>query len=190
MTARVLRVLAATVLAGVALLGFAPGPAWAHATLVGSSPEQGEWVDQLPTEVVLEFSQEMSAPAYVVVTAPDGRQLTTGEPVVDGAEVRQTLAAADVDGEVTVALRVVSSDGHPVTGQVVFGVGEAPATGAVGLSGAPLDTATAEPAPDAGELPAEPGGDSESPLGPLAVVPLLLVVAAGAMWWLSLRADP
>ena len=80
---------------------------------------------RLPGEVVLEFSDDISAPAYVVVTAPDGSRPATGPAEVDGTVVTQTLTAGTAGtatGPYTIAYRAVSVDGHTITGEIGFEV--------------------------------------------------------------------
>lgn len=93
-------------------------PASAHAGLTSSNPEDGAVLDTLPGEIVLEFTEEMSTPAFVVVTDSEGNTLQTGDPVIDGATVRQSIDPATHAGRHTIAYRVVSTDGHPVQGHV------------------------------------------------------------------------
>lgn len=101
-------------------------PAAAHASLTSSSPSDGARLDTLPERVVLTFSEEMSAPAYVILTAPDGTAVVQGEPTVADEVVRADLADVDQEGTYALAFRVVSADGHPVTGRVRFVVGDGP----------------------------------------------------------------
>jgi len=112
-------------LAGAVLLAL-PSPALAHASLVGSTPTAGARLDELPAQVQLEFSEEVLEPAYVVLTGPDGASAAAGEPQVDGAMVVQATAGGP-DGGYTLAYRAVSRDGHPVTGQITFTVGDSTA---------------------------------------------------------------
>lgn len=107
----------------VLVLAWTPMPAYAHATLVSSSPSEGEQLATAPASVSFEFSEEMTAPAYVVVTPPDDEDLLVGEPVVDRAVVSQELRPGGSDGTWTTAVRAVSEDGHPVTAQITFRVG-------------------------------------------------------------------
>ncbi len=140
------RALAIAVLAllGVPLVG--PAPAYAHASMVGSSPEQGAVLDALPDQVDFEFSEPMDPTAYVAVTAPDGSQLAVGEPEVDGSTVTQEIGVGG-SGTYLMAVKAVSRDGHPVTGRVEFVVGEPSETGTAETpSGQPsvdTDSATA-----------------------------------------------
>lgn len=101
-------------------------PAWAHASLVSSTPAAGERFGERPASVGLEFSEAMTTPAYVVVTAPDGRRADEGEVRVEDRDVVVDLATGDLDGTYSVAFRVVSVDGHPVTGRFSFVVGDGP----------------------------------------------------------------
>lgn len=112
------------VVAGLAVVAAglvaAPG-AHAHDYLVGSSPEQGATVTTPPSEVVLEFNTSIGQQfAQVAVVGQDGSTYQSGDPVVDGATVTQTVDALPDAGDVTISYRVVSSDGHPIGGTVPF----------------------------------------------------------------------
>lgn len=172
--------LAAALVAGVAvvLVGVTAGPALAHAGLTGSNPEDGSSLTDLPAEVVLTFSEEVRTPATVVVTGPDGTGLQTGEATVDGDEVRQPIERDGTSGDHTIAYRVISSDGHPITGQVRFSLaGE--------TSEAPTPSAT--PAQDASTTAADDtdGADGTWSVSWLVaggvLLLLVLVLVGGAM---------
>ncbi|WP_228387858.1 MULTISPECIES: copper resistance CopC family protein [unclassified Nocardioides] len=103
----------------------AAAPASAHAALVSSDPADGSRVASLPDEVTLEFNEEISDPAYVVVTAPDGVRVNSGDATVRGPRVTQALDAQGLAlpaGSYTLAYRVVSADGHPISGEQTFEV--------------------------------------------------------------------
>ncbi|MFT3798752.1 copper resistance CopC family protein [Microbacterium sp.] len=119
---------AALVLAGI--LSLAAMPAWAHDELLGADPADGAHLDALPAEIALTFSGVLldePGATDIVVTDAAGTDLTDGDPVLDGTRVRQALQGAG-SGPVTVLWRVVSSDGHPISGQYAFTVGEGGAT--------------------------------------------------------------
>jgi copper resistance protein C len=184
------RVALAVVLAvSSALLGAVLGasPASAHASLVASTPAQDARLDVLPGEVSFEFSEEMSAPAYVVVTAPDGTALADGEPVVDGATVRQAVSPSEATGTFTMAYRAVSEDGHPVTGQITFDVGEAstPTSATPTASAAPDD----DPAPAAASSSDDDGDGGGWPTWLVAGVPVVLFALALLLFVWSRRAE-
>jgi methionine-rich copper-binding protein CopC len=105
-----------------ALLALPIAPASAHATLVGSDPKDGATVRELPSEVSLEFSEAVGSPAYVEVTASDGTDVGSGDPEVLDAIVTMPLASEGPAGTYTLAYRVVSADGHPISGELTFDV--------------------------------------------------------------------
>lgn len=137
----------------------AAGPAAAHTGLVSSSPADGDVLASLPDRVTLVFGAPMTTPAYVAVVGPDGSPVTAGEPVVDGTTVAQALGEGG-DGGYTLAFRVLTDDGHWVTGQLTFTVGAAPA--ATTDPAATAAPATAAPPRDAGANPAPPADGQES----------------------------
>lgn len=160
-------------------------PASAHASLVGSDPEAGQRLDRLPERVTLEFSEPISEPAYVVVTAPDGSRADQDEVRVDGAEVSVALAGSAPEGTYGAAFRVVSEDGHPVTGRISFVVGDGPlddeAPGAEPSASASASADAADPAPAADR----DGDDGGLSLGQVqvGVAVALFAVAAGLLLW-------
>lgn len=156
-------VLPAVVVAAAALL-WAPAAA-AHDDLVGSDPAPDSTVADLPEQVTLTFSGEVLAEAGTAVVAvadATGSALQVGDPVVSGPVVTQPLIGAvsggAVSGPVTVQWRVVSADGHPISGAFGFVV-TAPAPSPSSTTTSPPSAATAGPA-DADETPAAVGDDA------------------------------
>lgn len=117
-----LRVPAAVALALCVLLAWPPGPASAHATLVRSDPRDGASLPSEPRTVSVTFNEDVATPAQLQVTAPDGTRLADGQPTIDGATVTQPLRTSGQAGDYTLAYRVVSADGHPVSGEVTYDV--------------------------------------------------------------------
>jgi copper resistance protein C len=98
-------------------------PAHAHTTLVSSTPADAGRLDTAPATVELVFSEPVDPRLVtVVVTSADGAQWQDGAPVVSEAVVSQAVRPLANAGDYTVAYRVVSSDGHPVTGELRFSV--------------------------------------------------------------------
>jgi copper transport protein len=115
----------------LALLGLvvAPAVASAHARLEGTSPERGTTVAREPAQVVFRFDEPVEA-RFGAVRVFDAR----GERVDDGRLVRpggdQRVAGARLkrglaDGTYTATYRVISADGHPVSGGFTFSIGHA-----------------------------------------------------------------
>lgn len=110
----------------------------AHTALAGSDPADGATEERSPTVVTLTFTEAVDPTfANVVVTGSDKRNWAAGSPSVSGPELRVPLRPDMPDGgEYTVGYRVVSEDGHPVSGSIAFTV-----------TGVPGAAAPAEPAP-------------------------------------------
>ena len=94
-------------------------PADAHASLVSTDPADGSQVATAPRTVELTFSEDLDT-GFVAVKAPDGSTVETSEPRLSGTRMSADLAESHQSGLYTVAYRVVSVDGHPVTGQFTF----------------------------------------------------------------------
>lgn len=104
---------------GVLLLS-AADPASADTTLLSSTPADGETVPRTPEAVLLVFDKSaLAMGAQVVVTGPSG-PVQAGSPIVIDNSARQPLAADAPAGDYTVAWRMTSADGHPVTGTFRF----------------------------------------------------------------------
>jgi copper transport protein len=127
--------LAAAALA-VALL-LAPGEAAAHAVLMSASPRDGAVLAAPPAELRLEFAETVRPVAVDIVDAAGTRTPLLGVARVDGGAVAAPLPPL-ADGAYLASWRVVSEDGHPVGGSLVFTVGAGGAAGADALrAGAP-----------------------------------------------------
>jgi methionine-rich copper-binding protein CopC len=97
-------------------------PAYAHSELMGSSPEDGEQLYALPDELTLEFNENIAEIGIeITVTDSAGADATDGPPEVDGPVVSQPLGGG-ATGAYTVVWRVVSADGHPISGELTFEV--------------------------------------------------------------------
>ncbi len=114
---RLLAVLA--VLAFGALLG--AGPAAAHSVLLSTSPPRGGTVDTAPSSVSLTFDEMPQGQFSTIhVTGPDGQRRDNGHVQVLNDVVTEPLAGTRPAGRYVVDWRVVSADGHPVSGEFTF----------------------------------------------------------------------
>ncbi len=179
--------LAALLLATASLLAFA-APAAAHDELVSTDPPAGQSLDALPSQLTLTFSGALLAEpgaTQVQVTDAAGAALTASDPDVSANVVTQVLEGA-ATGAITVRWRVVSGDGHPISGEYSFTVTAPP-------TAPPSATATPSPAPVESEQPApeeSPAPDEQgSSAAPwiIAGVAVVAVVAAVAYLVISRR---
>lgn len=101
-----------------------PGRAFAHAALITTEPADGAVLAQSPPQFSLTFNEPVS-PLVLTLVKPDGTpvaltafHLTDQTVTIDNP---QTLGS----GTHVLSWRVISADGHPVGGSVLFSVGAA-----------------------------------------------------------------
>lgn len=160
----------------------------AHAKLVKVTPKQDAQLTTAPKEVTLEFSETLSTSfTTVVVTTAAGASVTLGKPKVVGAKAIQALSPRLASGTYRILFRVVSHDGHPVTGESGFTLKLQLSTSAPTStpSASPLTTPSATVATVA---PAEgsdagPGAGTSRTAMAIAGAVGLLIVGAGVMLW-------
>ena len=113
-----------TVFIGLALLT-APG-AFAHSSLVGSNPTDKSVVDQFPSRINLTFSENL-----IVINGKEANSLTlidesNNKIGLAPVEIERNVISASVksppknDGNFVIRYRVVSADGHPISGTINF----------------------------------------------------------------------
>jgi methionine-rich copper-binding protein CopC len=158
------------------LLGalLAPGIALAHNVLVGSDPADGSQLDAGPSRIVLRFDLPVQDGFNTVtLIGPDGGHYEDGAAQVDGSNVSVTAGPLGPAGLYRVGYRIVSDDGHPVSGSISFTLTRAgTGTGHPGAAGSAPASGT-----DAGS--ADTG--SGMPAWPWIVAAVVLVVAGAGM---------
>jgi methionine-rich copper-binding protein CopC len=193
MIARVVRAVAVTLICAVALLVGA-APAFAHTRLQSSDPADGTSLGAGPQRVSLTFNEPMqSGFATLTVIGPDSRPYQSGEVTANGGTVSIAVAPLGPAGRYEVGYRVVSEDGHPVTGAIAFTLtapGPAAATTTAAPAAAPSSAlaapASATPAPTSAApapVAASTDDDGGMPVWPWIVggVVLIGVGAAAAL---------
>ena len=95
--------------------------AWAHATLVAAEPADGSVLTQPPKMVQLHFNESVT-PAVVGLIDATGKAREVATRAV-GQSVLMVLPDDLPQGTQIVSYRVVSEDGHPVAGSLVFSIG-------------------------------------------------------------------
>jgi len=170
------------VLAALFLVGRAPVAA-AHTELILSEPADGSVVAEVPSQVVLTFSEEL-LPETVRISVADstGLAVLVADPSVDADTVTATWPPGLTGTDFDVNYRVVSQDGHPVSGTVSFTTqvaleGRAPATPAGASPIASGGSSSAAPVPSASPV-AEQESDRRG-LSPVSIVFLGLAIGIG-----------
>ncbi|WP_407836240.1 copper resistance CopC/CopD family protein [Streptomyces sp. DSM 116496] len=138
-------IILALVAATFALLLNGAGSASAHASLSSSDPGDGTVLRTDPKHVTLTFTESVSfVEDSLRVLSPENERVNPRPALhVDGKEstARVELSGRLPRGTYTVAWRVVSADGHPISGAFVFSIGKPSETAAVVAAGSPDDTA-------------------------------------------------
>lgn len=109
------------------LVAVSAGPALAHATLKQATPESGAVLEQAPARVELIFTEEVEAEfGAISVFDHTGNRVDQGDSARDPGDVTRVHATLKPlsDGLYTVTYRVISTDGHPITGSYGFTVGK------------------------------------------------------------------
>jgi copper transport protein len=111
----------ALVLALLVVLAFAR-QAGAHASLIKSEPADGAVVAQAPVTLRLTFNEPV-APLVLRLIGPGSESIALGEAVAEDKTITIAAARALQRGTHVLSWRVVSADGHPVAGSLIFSIG-------------------------------------------------------------------
>lgn len=142
---RIRTIIAATA-AALAVVLLTAAPAAAHDELVASTPAAHEQLAAAPSEISLTFSAEiLDVGAKVIVVDAEGTDWVAAEPVIAGTDAVIALTPDMPEAGYEVRWRVVSSDGHPISGVIPFTVGDA-----APLERSPAAAPTADAGSDAG----------------------------------------
>lgn len=196
--------LSALLLATLAVL-VPVAPAQAHDRLVSSDPESGATLDSAPEEIGLTFSANVQdIGGSVDLTDADGEKVSVGSPEVDGTTVTTAVEDDLSAGDYEVRWRVVSSDGHAISGVVDFTVegdegssdeASESASSSSEFSQAPTssdaETSSPESSGTSDEASESAGSEEESGTSPamllLAAGVVVVVLGAGAVLLRSRR---
>lgn len=176
---RIRTAVAAAAVATIAALAVA-APASAHDELVSSTPAADAQLTAAPTELSLTFSNnllsldENSGTAMTVVDEA-GEDWVDGAPVVEADSATVPLAEGMPNGVYTVTWQVVSSDGHPTSGEYSFSLAAPEASASPTAS--PSETAEQ---PEPAET-TQPEKQSDSMQWPLLIGLGVLLLAAIAI---------
>lgn len=149
------KALTALAIVGAAMFAMA-SPALAHNVLISTDPAKGASIEAGPAKITLTFDQfvQNADVNQIAVTGPGGGQWAEGQAKVDGSVVSVPLRPLGPAGEYKIGYRILSADGHAVTGESTFTLAKAG-------TGTP---ASAEAARGTGQTTAESTSDSGVPI--------------------------
>jgi copper transport protein len=111
-------------------------PAAAHAELVNTTPANGAQLTKPPSKVQMTFTESVNLlPGGIRLIDGAGAVVPTPDPTVEGGTVLWPMPTALPEGAYVVTFRVVSADGHPISGAFSFGIGAATTVGSGAATG-------------------------------------------------------
>jgi copper transport protein len=107
---------------GLVAFLLAAAPAFGHAILLSSDPKDGAVIAAAPSEITLTFNEPVQ-PIVLRLIAPTGTQAPLTAFKIEGNRLIIVSPQAIGDGTHALSWRVISADGHPIGGSVVFAIG-------------------------------------------------------------------
>lgn len=165
--------LSASLIAGVV-------PASAHADLVSTDPVDGAVLEAAPESITLTFNSTILSGMAELAVTNSAQELVDGILVESAQTTATALWPASLPGDTyRVAYRIVSEDGHPITGTFSFSYPASEPT-------SPSEPTIAEPQVSAAPTPAEESApvvpvSAESPSESGSVLPWVVGLIAVAV---------
>lgn len=189
---RPLRLGLSALLLGVLVVLVPVAPAQAHDRLVSSDPESGATLEEAPEEIELTFSAAVQdIGGSVDLVDGDGGAVEVGSPSTEGSTVTTSVDEELPAGDYEVRWRVVSSDGHAISGVVEFSVegqeGAATDSSSTTSSPAPSESTAASPTDSSGAEAPEEDAESSPVLLLLAGVAAVAIVLGAVFGLLRAR---
>lgn len=166
------------------ILSLVTSPTWvgAHAELESSIPDAGSVLSVMSESISLTFGEalitlEGEKVNTIALADPAGRDIPLSPSVVEeatlSAEIADLANSIFAPGEYTITYRVVSADGHPISGSIPFTLKpeqSAPAESNSNQSESEMTSATEE------STPSSPGNSS------IILIATLLFLAIGSFY--------
>ncbi|MEI6362026.1 MAG: copper resistance CopC family protein [Actinomycetes bacterium] len=185
----IVRGLVAVTLA-VTATGLLAGPASAHAALISTDPADGATLSAPPANVTFTFDEALLADTETIsINDENGNVVASQQVTPNGAAVSVPWPADLSAGTFQVAYRVVSGDGHPVTGAITFtvtgGGSTTPSASATAAASSVPASTQAQASASATAAPADSGSSGVAVtvviLGAVLVLVLIVIVAVRMM---------
>lgn len=161
-------------------LFFAAPSAMAHTGLESSTPKEGAALSAAPTEVVLNFDEELLENTVKVVAHLAGEKTNVLDDVAEanGKTVNVPWPQNLAGGTYEVAYRIVSADGHPVTGTLTFSyvTSSSSATTSPSPSASPSESPSTSPVETLTPSPSATPAATTSGTSPIVVIIIGLII--------------
>lgn len=98
-----------------------PFTAMAHTTLTSSNPAEGELLNAQPEQIELMFGTAIEEGSTMTLKGPEA-SIELGEIAVSDKVMTGQLNSDLPNGQYTIDWKIIGEDGHPIEGQILFGV--------------------------------------------------------------------
>jgi copper transport protein len=122
------------VLLGLLMLLAGITAAYAHASLLSTSPANNDVLASGPAEATLNFNEPVGVLSITLI-GPDGSKTELTDKASGGDTVTVPLPQDLKQGTEALTWHIVSADGHPVAGTLIFSVGTVTGAGADTMAG-------------------------------------------------------
>jgi len=101
----------------------------AHAELEASTPSAGSTISEMPSSISLTFGEDLISLSgekvnSLALSDPSGAAVTLSAPTVTGGKISAKIESPGgevfASGTYEITYRVVSADGHPISGSIPF----------------------------------------------------------------------
>ncbi|GAB3573586.1 copper resistance protein CopC [Amycolatopsis endophytica] len=146
-----MRRLLVTLVAALVAMVVTATPALAHNVLTSSDPAKDAALETGPSKVTLTFDAPVQGGDVnqISVIGPGGTQWAEGEVQITSNVVSVAVRPLGPAGQYQIGYRILSADGHPVTGEIPFTLTKA-GTGTPASASAASAADTARPAAESG----------------------------------------
>lgn len=121
------------IVTSVSVFLFSHSSVFAHTSVVGTSPKEGEVLTVQPEQIILEFSELVTGKVVnIELLDPSAKrvQVSKVEMLDDPTKIKVKIPNLN-NGTYTVRWSMISADGHPSEGSYTFSIGEEVPTNAV-----------------------------------------------------------
>ncbi|MCY9670607.1 copper resistance protein CopC/CopD [Paenibacillus alginolyticus] len=104
-----------------------PNKTFAHSTLVDAIPAPNSSLSELPSNITLTFNESLERELFQLkLFDKTGKSISKDAPQISEDQRQLTLHLPTLnDGVYTVSYKILSADGHPVSGSYIFVLGQA-----------------------------------------------------------------
>lgn len=105
----------------ILFISLVPFTVIAHTTLTESNPSEGEVLSTQPENIELEFGTVIEEGSSMTLSGPEA-SIELGEITVSDNIMASEVTTELPNGQYIIDWKIIGEDGHPIEGQILFGV--------------------------------------------------------------------